>query len=151
MTEFAEVLPQLAKMGNRSATSQLVEGLQDPTLDFDIFEMIIKNVKDCEEVSCKSMDELLKDDGFQEVLARDEARNNEDHGSPSMKNVCEALQSQVELCREEAIMFQPEQKERLSEVVPMSMTTNFSIGASSAEPDVNISRSERNLSKFVRP
>lgn len=80
VTELAEILQRLVKMGVQSAALQLVEVLHDQMLYLDIFKRIIKYLKDSEEVSCKSTKENIKDDGFKRVLMRDGGRNKKGHG-----------------------------------------------------------------------
>lgn len=58
----------LHKMECRGAAANIVRVLQDAMFDFDIFETIIKYVKDCEELSYKIKKRIRNDDGLQRSL-----------------------------------------------------------------------------------
>lgn len=60
VTKFTDILLLFARMNNQGTVSQLVVLLYDPTFDLDMFKKIIKNLKDCEEVSCKSRNRIEK-------------------------------------------------------------------------------------------
>lgn len=99
--------------------------LHDPAFHLDILKRKVKDMGDCEEVFCKSTKESVNGDIFQTVLVRDGGLNNEGDGTPPVKNVCEFLQRQVELCGNEYIMFHPKRKKRMSKVISPSMTTTL--------------------------
>lgn len=64
----------------------------------------IKNLKACEEITCKSTKENIKNVRFRNVMARDGGGNKEGHGTPYVKTICEILQGQVQLCAEVIII-----------------------------------------------
>lgn len=69
--EVAENLLRPANLADPSSVSQLVERLHDPTFDLVTFKMIVKSVKHCEEVSCKTKKRSIKDDIFRRILVMD--------------------------------------------------------------------------------
>lgn len=115
----------MVKIEDRRAASQLVEMLHIPTIDLDIFRRVIKNLKDCEEISRESTKESIEDDGFQRVLVRDGEGSTEGHGTLNMKNVCKVLQTQLELCGKKDITIHSERLECISEIMAPSITRNF--------------------------
>lgn len=66
--------------------------------NLDICKKIVKTLSNCDKVSCKNLEESLKNDRFPKVLMRVEGVNNKGDSISYVKNVCEFLQSQVELC-----------------------------------------------------
>lgn len=62
---------------------------------------------------------------FQSFLVRDGEWNNERHSTWSVKLVCEAIQSQIELTGKLGIMFHAVGKERISHLISASMTMTF--------------------------
>lgn len=124
---FEEILLRFPYMKDRSVTSKLVKVLPDPKFVSDIFTTIFKNLKDCEELSCENTKENEKADRFRRVPVICGRENNKDHGTLYMKNVCETLQAQVQLCEKDNIMFHPDREKRISAVISLSMTTAFFI------------------------
>lgn len=98
VTELEEILLQIASQGYQTAASQLIKVLPDRTFDMEIFKRIIRNLKDCEQFSCKRTKENMKDYGFQRVLVRGRGERNEGHGTLHVKKICQVLQRQIELC-----------------------------------------------------
>lgn len=88
------------------------------------FKTYIGSLKDCEQVTSTSTKEGSKNDGSQKVLVKDEGTSKEAHGTVYMKNVYEFLRKQDGLCEREEIMWHPERKRRMSEVISPSMTSS---------------------------
>lgn len=105
--------------------SQLVEVLYDSKFDLSTFKKILKYLKDCEEVSTDSKKESINDHGFQTGLMKDGEVKNKDRSTFYVKHGSEVLQEPVELLGKEDIKFHTESKERMSEVIYLSMTTPF--------------------------
>lgn len=72
--------------------SQLVEVLHDPRFDWDSLKRIMKNLKEYEEVFCKSTKESTKDDVFQTVLVKQGVGSNEVYGTLYVKNIRKIFQ-----------------------------------------------------------
>lgn len=90
--ELTELLLWLEKLGCQIAAPQVSEVLDDPTFHFVIFERVTVNQTDCEAVFPKSTTEVIFDEGFETILAKDIGISNEDPGSLYVKNVYEILQ-----------------------------------------------------------
>lgn len=104
---------------------QLYEVLPDLTFDLNIFKHVIKNRRDGEDVSRKTMKESFKDAKFQRELVRGRGRHNKPNGCLYEENVCKVLQRQVELCGKEDIVFQLDRKECISKVNSSHMNKTF--------------------------
>lgn len=92
---LAEIFLRLAKKGYRSAVSQLVEVIHDSTFDLNIFQRIIKNLKDGDEFFCKSGKESIKDNEIERGLVKYGGGVNEGHSTLHVKNVCDVFEGLV--------------------------------------------------------
>lgn len=72
VTDLAAHLLQTCKTAGQRAPAQLVVALQNLTFGLHIFKRIIKNLKRCQDISCKTEKKSMKDDRFQKLPVSNE-------------------------------------------------------------------------------
>lgn len=72
MTGFTDRLLRIRKRGDQRIAGELVDLINDTSIDMNTFQRPIKNLQDCKDVCTRTTKLLIEDDEFDSFLVSDE-------------------------------------------------------------------------------
>lgn len=106
VTEVADIFLQTVREGDVRIALEVVKVLTITGFVLNSFKQYIESLLDCGDMIATTM-KIIKDDEFQLILVRCSGAENNGHSALYMKYMPEMLREQVQLCREENIIFHP--------------------------------------------